>query len=48
MGPKKIGMMCLSIWLVYYGLSAFLPQILNAYILGGLAIATGILLWLDR
>jgi len=47
---KKLGILCLSIWLILYGLMlvAKLSFEGSGFILGALAIAAGILLILDR
>ena len=49
--PKKLGMLCLSIWLVLTGVFVMWPSLAfngSQGVLAILAIAAGILLFLDR
>ncbi len=45
---KKLGPLLLCVFLIAYGVAAFVPIPYAGYIVGGLAIAAGVLLLIDR
>jgi hypothetical protein len=49
--PKKYGLLCLAVLLIYFGVSHLIPALRFSgadNILAVLAIVAGILIWLDR